>query len=110
MCSVRSIPSVLAGKRDETARRQAVLIVVAPDWVAISWDSLHIDTMPKYAPTITFDPQPLQVGHEWHVVAIYPSGQQQHITGFKTEEEARRWITSGSEAWLKERGYGNIRG
>jgi hypothetical protein len=44
------------------------------------------------------------------VVAIYPSGQQQYITGFKTEEEARRWITSGSEAWLKERGYGNIRG
>jgi hypothetical protein len=30
---------------------------------------------------IVFDPVIMNVGHEWHVRAVYPSGQEEHITG-----------------------------
>jgi len=42
---------------------------------------------------ITINPQPVKAGDEWHVVATWPSGHPEHITGFKTEAEAREWIT-----------------
>jgi len=38
------------------------------------------------------NPQPLRVGNEWHVRAIWPSGNHEEIIGFKTEAEARDWI------------------
>jgi hypothetical protein len=56
---------------------------------------------------MTFDPRPLKVGTQWHVVGTYPRGQQEHITGFKTEAEALDWIVNESKAWLKKRGYGD---
>ena len=48
----------------------------------------------------------MRVGNKWHVVAIWPSGHPEEITGFKTEAEARAWIAGdGAKAWLRGRGY-----
>jgi hypothetical protein len=32
--------------------------------------------------------EPVKVGTQWHVLGTYPGGQQEHITGFKTEADA----------------------
>ncbi|MDR3420462.1 MAG: hypothetical protein P4L80_04345 [Xanthobacteraceae bacterium] len=62
--------------------------------------------MAENRPKITFETKPLKVGPEWHLVATFPSGQQEHITGFKTEAEAIGWLDgSRYQAWLKARGY-----
>jgi hypothetical protein len=47
--------------------------------------------------------QPVKVGAQWHVVGTYPNGQQEHITGFKTEADALDWIANDSAAWLEKR-------
>ena len=57
--------------------------------------------------SIIFSPNPLKVGGEWQVVAQYPSGQVEMITGFKTEAEAMEWIEKDSKAWVKKRAYGD---
>ena len=36
---------------------------------------------------ITFEPRPLKVGHEWQVVATWPSGHTEYITGFVDESD-----------------------
>jgi hypothetical protein len=65
-----------------------------------------MNCMPKSDPKITFEPRPLKVGTEWHVVATYPRGQKEHIAGFHSEAEAIEWIASEScQAWLRARGY-----
>jgi hypothetical protein len=43
-------------------------------------------------------------GAEWYIVANYPSGQQEHITGFRSEADAKHWITNGAKAWLEKAG------
>jgi hypothetical protein len=55
---------------------------------------------------IIFDPVPIEVGPEWHVRAVYPSGHEEHITGFASVAAAKDWI-AGDEAkvWLRSRGY-----
>jgi hypothetical protein len=58
--------------------------------------------------SIRINPQPIKVGNEWRVMAIWPSGHPEEITGFKTEAEARAWIAGdGAKAWLRGRGYPN---
>jgi hypothetical protein len=55
---------------------------------------------------ITFSARRFKVSAEWNVIATYPSGHKEHITGFKNEEDAQRWL--GSERcqnWLRARGY-----
>jgi hypothetical protein len=47
--------------------------------------------------------QPVKVGAQQHVVGTYPGGQQEHITGFKTEADALDWIANDSTAWLEKR-------
>lgn len=55
---------------------------------------------------IVFDPVPMKVGPEWYVRAVYPSGQEEHITGFASETAAKSWIASdGAKVWLRTRGY-----
>jgi hypothetical protein len=66
--------------------------------------SAHIASMGRSTPTIA---QPLKLGHEWYVVARHRSGQQEHVRRFKTETEAKYWISRKSKAWLKKRGYAN---
>jgi hypothetical protein len=42
----------------------------------------------------------------WALIATHPSGQQEDVIGFHTEEEARQWRKSnGYRAWLRTRGY-----
>jgi hypothetical protein len=57
--------------------------------------------MAKPTGEITLAAQPVKVGAQWHVVGIYPSGQQERITGFKTE--ALDWIAKDSTDWLEKR-------
>ncbi len=45
---------------------------------------------------IIFEPKPRKIGREWRVVATYPSGQKEHITGFASEGEAIEWLASKS--------------
>jgi hypothetical protein len=48
----------------------------------------------------------LKAGTEWQVVATYPTGQKEHIGGFKSEAEAVTWIGSPKcLAWIKVQGY-----
>ncbi len=62
--------------------------------------------MAKNRPKITFVTQPLKVGPEWHVIATNPSGQKEHITGFKSEAEAKEWLASDRcKSWLRAMGY-----
>src|ERR1700693_5582179 len=48
--------------------------------------------MARNVPKVTFDPKPLKSGTDWYVVATDPGGQQEHITGFKTEADAIEWL------------------
>jgi hypothetical protein len=55
---------------------------------------------------ITFDPFPIKFGAAWHVRAVHPSQQVEHITGFASEEAAKEWIAGdGAKTWLRSRGY-----
>ena len=48
----------------------------------------------------------LTAANEWQVVATLPTGQRQHIAGFKSEAEAMTWIGSPRcLAWIKVQGY-----
>jgi hypothetical protein len=59
--------------------------------------------MAKPTGEITLAPQPVKFGLHWHVVGTYSGGQQEHITGFKTEADALDWIANDSAAWLEKR-------
>ncbi len=51
-----------------------------------------------------------QVDRVWTIVATHPSGQQEHIIGFHSEAEAKKWrVSVGCEAWLRTRGYAGWR-
>ena len=67
--------------------------------------------MAKPTGKITFAPQPIKFGPQWHVVGTYPDGQQEHITGFKTEADALDWLrTQPSRPRARVRGcyFGEI--
>lgn len=67
---------------------------------------LILGLMAKSVPKVTFDPKPRKVGPGWRLVATFPSGQQEYITGFKSEADAVEWLASSRcQAWLKARGY-----
>ena len=59
--------------------------------------------MAKPTGEITLAPQPIKVGTQWHVVGTYSGGQQEHVTGFKTEADALDWIADDSADWLEKR-------
>jgi hypothetical protein len=61
--------------------------------------------MPKPTGEITLAAQPVKVGtnNKWRVAGTYPGGQQEHITGFKTEADALDWIANDSTDWLEKR-------
>jgi hypothetical protein len=60
---------------------------------------------PFPATTIKFEAM-LKAGNEWQVVATFPTGQEEHIGGFKSEAEAVTWIGSPRcLAWIKVQGY-----
>jgi hypothetical protein len=61
--------------------------------------------MAERLPTIRFDYQPRHVGSEWHVIAIYPTGQTEAITGFKSEQDAKDWLNNDVlvKQWLQKK-------
>jgi hypothetical protein len=66
----------------------------------------HIRRMAKAPDKIRFDPLPHKVGEDWYILAKYPDGQQEHITGFKSVGEAMSWMGSPDcKEWLKARGH-----
>ena len=71
------------------------------------WQSSEIERivgrMAKPTGEITLAARPVKVGAQWHVVGTYPSGQQERITGFKTEADALDWIANDSADWLEKR-------
>ena len=55
---------------------------------------------------IRFDPLPHKIGEDWYILAKYPDGQQEHITGFKSVGEAMSWMGSPDcKEWLKARDH-----
>jgi hypothetical protein len=50
--------------------------------------------MAKPIGELTFAPLPRKFGVQWHVIGTYPNGQEEHITGFKTEASALDWIAN----------------
>ena len=54
---------------------------------------------------IILEPQPLKLGNGWYVKATHPNGQTEHVTGFKSQAEAKDGISNSSKGWLRMRGY-----
>jgi hypothetical protein len=55
---------------------------------------------------VLFEKKAQKIGRVWALIATHPSGQQEDVIGFHTEEEAKRWRKSnGYRAWLRTRGY-----
>ena len=61
--------------------------------------------MVEQLPTIRFDYQPRQVGDQWQVIAIHPTGEMEAITGFKSEQEAKAWLNNDAlvKQWLRDK-------
>jgi hypothetical protein len=64
-----------------------------------------VDHVPKSAARIAFDVKPLKAGERWYIVATYPGGMQEQIPGFHSEAEAKEWLASKCQTWLRARGY-----
>jgi hypothetical protein len=73
--------------------------------LAISWVWAHIGNMAKSIAGIRLEAQPMKSGHHWRVVVAFPDGPELNVNDFKTEADAKNWITNHSQAWLKEMGY-----
>jgi hypothetical protein len=66
--------------------------------------------MAKSSAGIRLEAQPMKSGHHWRVVVTFPDGPELdgpelNVNDFKTEADAKNWITNHSQAWLKELGY-----
>lgn len=95
--------AVAPGKTYRQAGRGIRILLVV---VCRSGPRRILDLVAKNIPKVTFDPKPLKSGTDWYLVATYPDGQQEHITGFKIEADAIEWLDSSRcQAWLKARGY-----
>jgi hypothetical protein len=95
--------AVAPGKTYRQAGRGIRILLVV---VCRSGPRRILDLVAKNIPKVTFDLKPLKSGTDWYLVATYPDGQQEHITGFKIEADAIEWLDSSRcQAWLKARGY-----
>ena len=48
-------------------------------------------------------PTEMRSGRGWYVQFVYSDKPPLQLGGFKTEEEAKEWVSDKSAAWLKER-------
>ena len=55
----------------------------------------------RVKPKAKFDAMQRTDRPDWYVRLTLPAGRQSWIDGFKTQAEARNWITAQSVAWLK---------
>jgi hypothetical protein len=53
-------------------------------------------------PKAKFEPVEMKVGNGWYVLATLLRGGPIQLGGFKTEDEARKWIEAKSAVWLKD--------
>jgi hypothetical protein len=56
---------------------------------------------PVRAPT--FEVHQLKSTPRWYVKIVWPYGQEQHVTGFVSADDAKIWISRKSEGWLRNR-------
>jgi hypothetical protein len=62
----------------------------------------HTEDMDDVKPRARFEAVELNGGSGWHVRVTLRYGKQAHISGFKSECEAHKWIETKSATWLKE--------
>jgi hypothetical protein len=53
-------------------------------------------------PKIEFRRTEMRSGRGWYVQVVYSDRPPLQLGGFKTEEEAKEWVSGKSAAWLKE--------
>jgi hypothetical protein len=49
----------------------------------------------------TFEVYQLRCAPRWYVRVLWQYGQEQHITGFLSANDAQSWINKKSKAWLQ---------
>jgi hypothetical protein len=49
-----------------------------------------------------FEARSLLSASGWYVRVAWPHGRRDHIPGFVSEREARRWIEEKADEWLSE--------
>jgi hypothetical protein len=60
-------------------------------------------TTPPDAPKeYRFFVRPAKIGGHYSVWVIKPSGMEQEIFGFETEQKAKDWIADKSAQWIKD--------
>ncbi len=55
----------------------------------------------KRAPT--FEVGQLKFAPGWYVRVLWEYGQEQHVRGFASADDARSWVQKKSEGWLRNR-------
>ena len=51
----------------------------------------------------TFEVYQLRSAPRWYVRVLWQYGQEQHIAGFVSADDAQSWIIKKSKAWLQNR-------
>ena len=51
----------------------------------------------------TFEVRQLASAPSWYVRVLWPYGQVEYVSAFRSADEAQRWISTKSEAWLRNR-------
>jgi hypothetical protein len=64
-------------------------------------ESRSIKKIPDRAPT--FEVRQLKSTPRWYVRVVWPYGQEQHVAGFASADDAKTWIAGKSEGWLRSR-------
>src|SRR5208282_3556684 len=51
----------------------------------------------------TFAVRQLKFAPGWYVRVLWQYGQEQHVSGFASADEAQSWVHKKSEGWLRNR-------
>ena len=51
----------------------------------------------------TFEVRQLKFAPGWYVGVLWQYGQEQHVSGFASADEAQSWVHKKSEGWLQNR-------
>ena len=51
----------------------------------------------------TFEVRQLKSMPRWYVRVFWQHGQEEHVTGFISADDAQSWISRKSEGWLRSR-------
>jgi hypothetical protein len=56
-------------------------------------------------PKITFDPNPVPTDDSWNLSYSLSDGRRDCVTGFISEDQARRWLEKAAAEWARLRGF-----